>query len=439
MTRPDVIWIGYTTMYRDGGARLAQVSRTMAADLGQAHPTCEVVCVAVENKRAFVGSMERIAQRGQHIEQLHFVGHSGMYGPMFGTTDLPEQFSPHEWQTLEIPFGPHAEAFFHACRTARWFAPFFARTFGVPTHGFHWYTAFSQAPERFVFAPPWSHPRKPLYLSGCPGKKSHGWLGTLGKHLHLINPEPIKRFEPNQGEIDDTYDSVAHLYDEVFTDIKVREDEWAWVEEHMPSGTDLHMLDIGCGNGAMLRELAPRLARGVGVDRSAGMLRFAKARSADEPTLSFAQIDGPMLPVEDQSMDVVTSFLSFRYLDWDPIMAEIVRVLKPGGKFLVVDMVTAPVQRAQVPMFLGSKIKQWQQHRQRAPFRESLGRLVSDERWAKMLMYNPIRAEHELRWFMESRFEGRHVEILNVGWHNRVMAFDTGPIFKDYIAPQSYP
>ena len=56
-------------------------------------------------------------------------------------------------------------------------------------------------------------------MLGCPGGKSHGILGTLGKHTHLIAPEPIKRFEPDQGHVDDTYDSVAHLYDEVFEDI----------------------------------------------------------------------------------------------------------------------------------------------------------------------------------------------------------------------------
>ena len=59
---------------------------------------------------------------------------------------MPEQFSPHEWRTLDLPFAPDGEAFFHACRSARWFAPFFARTFNVPASGFHWYTTVSLDP-----------------------------------------------------------------------------------------------------------------------------------------------------------------------------------------------------------------------------------------------------------------------------------------------------
>ena len=37
-----------------------------------------------------------------------------------------------------------------------------------------------------------------------------------------------------------------------------------------------------------------------------------------------------------------------------------------------------------------------------------------------MLQYNPIRAEHEMKWYLESRFPGRKVERLDVGVHARV-------------------
>jgi len=60
---------------------------------------------------------------------------------------------------------------------------------------------------------------------------------------------------------------------------------------------------------------------------------------------------GPLSPLQDHSVDVVISMLSFRYLDWDPIMKEIERVLKKDGKFIVVDMVTAPVKWKEIPQF----------------------------------------------------------------------------------------
>ncbi len=43
-----------------------------------------------------------------------------------------------------------------------------------------------------------------------------------------------------------------------------------------------------------------------------------------------------------------------------------------------------------------------------------------------MLKYNPIRAQHEYQWYLESRFPGRKLEILNVGRRQRLVAFDTG-------------
>ena len=157
-----MIVISYTTRYREGGPRFAQAARTLAVQLRERGSS--VVCTAVESKAAFA---EFVTTHGD-LGALHFVGHSGLYGPMFGTTQWPEQFSPHEWRALSIPFAADADAHFHSCRSARWFAPFFARTFGVPTSGFHWYTAFSSQPDRYAWVPPWYAAEAPLFVAGCP-------------------------------------------------------------------------------------------------------------------------------------------------------------------------------------------------------------------------------------------------------------------------------
>lgn len=424
--------VTYTTRYRDGGRELERAARTLADELVQGGaPAASVHLERVESKRDFV---DAIARPGAPLAGLHFVGHSGMYGPMFRTTAMPEQFSPHEWRGLEIPFAPGGEAFFHACRTARWFAPFFARTFGVPASGYHWYTTFSTARDRFRWEP-FPRPDAPLYLIGCRGKKSDGLAGTLMKYTGVIRPEPMKRFEPRAVDGDPTYDSVAERYAEVFSDIRVRRDEWRWISAHLPPGP-LRVLDIGCGNGALLRALGP--ARGVGVDASARMIDIAR-RTSPDPRLSFVQVDGPRLPFPDASFDVVTSLLSFRYLDWDPMMNEIRRLLAPGGRLLVVDMVTVPVALKDVPRLVTDSARTRVQLARDPRHRQALARLVADPRWAEMLRYNPIRAQHEYVWYFESRFPGRRVETLNVGWHNRVLAFDSGPLAPGSVAPQSYP
>jgi len=432
----EAIWIGYTTRYREGGPKFARAALTLAAAKRQAFPGLAVRCECVESKAEFLAAMQRLADDGKQLRELHLIVHSGMYGPMFGSVAWPEQFSPHEWRTLRLPLAAGAEAFFHACRSARWFAPFFARTFGVPAHGYHWYTTVSSAPDRFR----WDRlvgPKAPLYIFGMPGRKSHGVPGSVRKYLGLARPEPMQRFAPTPVEGDPSYDAVAELYDRVFADIRVRSDEWRWLDARVPAGA--RVLDVGCGNGALLNLLSPRISSGVGVDASAGMIARARTRAAGRENLRFEVIDGPHLPVADASVDVVISLLSFRYLDWDPIMREFARVLAPGGRLLVVDMVAAPLGLRELPRLLRDKGRQVAQRVRHRRYHGELARMVGDPRWRDMLRYNPIRAIHELRWYFQSRFPAGTVETLNLGWHARVLAFDTGPFERGRVTPQSFP
>ncbi len=98
-----MIWIGYTTLYREGGEKFARAARTLRQQKEREHPGVPVRCEAVESKREFRDAMGRIGEEGGEITELHFIGHSGVYGIMFGTTAWPEQFSPHEWRELFIP------------------------------------------------------------------------------------------------------------------------------------------------------------------------------------------------------------------------------------------------------------------------------------------------------------------------------------------------
>lgn len=417
-------WIGYTTRYRTGGRRLAQAARTLAAQIGG-------VAQAVECKADFVRAMEQLPAP---LQELHLISHSGMYGPMFGTTDLPEQFSPHEWRQLKLPFAAGGQAYFHACRTGRWFAPFFARTHGVVSHGHHWYTTVSLQPDSYRWVPDWLGDEAPVYVVGQPGRKSHGLTGSLGKHLGLLPPVSMLRFEPEEGLGEPAYEQVAALYDRVFRDIRVRGPEWRWLDARVPQGA--RVLDLGCGTGALLRALRPRLREGIGVDASPAMLDRARAH---EPEQRWHTVDGPALPLEDHSVDVLSSLLSWRYLDWDPLLAEIVRVLRPGGRLLVVDMVARPASPRETLTVAAHKLRERRHLRGFPGYAQDRATLIQNPAWARMLRYNPIRAEHEYRWYFESRFEGRHVETLDIARRTRVLAFDSGPVSARWFPPQSYP
>ena len=433
----SVILIVYTTKYRLGGSQFPVVARTLADEKLAAGFDGEIVCRAVESKVDVLREIAEIRDSGREIAEFHFVGHSGMYGPMYGTVAFPEQFSPYEWETMDIPFAQCASAYFHCCRSARWFAPFFARTFNVKAHGFWWYTTFSRSKERYVAAG--DSTDVPLFTIGCKGRKSHGYLASVQKRLGFMPAEEMRCFEPKRVDGEDTYNEVAELYDVAFTDIRVRKDEWDWLNEHLPESRDIRVLDIGCGNGALLNALSDRIASGIGVDESEAILERARKRNSEISNLKFELISGPKLPFEDASFDVVISLMSFRYLDWDPLLAEIKRVTKPGGKFLVVDMVTVPVKTSEYPRLLKDKLRSISARKKNPTYDRNLHRLVSHPDWKKMLEYNPIRSEHEMKWYLESRFPGRKVEILNMAWNSRIIAFDSGPVEHGVEAKLTYP
>jgi len=433
--QPAVVII-YTTLYRKGGAQFPVVAETLAAEKRNNGFEGAVICQAVESKRDVLWIFDELKNSDREIKEFHFVGHSGMYGPMFGTVAFPEQFSPYEWENMDIPFTDDASAYFFCCRSARWFAPFFARTFNIPAHGFFWYTTFSRSKAKYISAGELTE--QPLYTIGCKGRKSHGVLASAQKRAGLMPAEEMKRFEPLPPDGDTSYDHVAELYDSAFQDIRVRRDEWNWLNKHLPAGK-LRVLDIGCGNGALLNALSDRIESGCGVDESSKILERARLRNEQLSNLKFEKIDGPRLPFDDRSFDVVISLMSFRYLDWDPLLTEIKRVTKPGGRFLIVDMVTVPVKTSEYPRLLKDKFRTIREQRTNGEFHAALQKLVSHPEWKKMLEYNPIRSEHEMKWYLESRFPSRNMEILNMAWNARNVALDSGPIENGVEAKLTYP
>jgi SAM-dependent methyltransferase len=95
------------------------------------------------------------------------------------------------------------------------------------------------------------------------------------------------------------------------------------------------ILDAGCGSGPLFAALRDRGAIVTGIDKSAGMLEQARRRLGDGADLQVADLGSP-LPFPDDTFDDVTASLVLHYLqDWGPALAELRRVLKPGGRLIV--------------------------------------------------------------------------------------------------------
>jgi SAM-dependent methyltransferase len=93
------------------------------------------------------------------------------------------------------------------------------------------------------------------------------------------------------------------------------------------------VLDVGCGTGHHLKALRARGYAAVGVDGSGAML--AEARQTDQ-TAPLAQSGVDRLPFRSEAFDAAVSIEVLRYLDQPlPMLREIARVLRPGGRCLV--------------------------------------------------------------------------------------------------------
>jgi ubiquinone/menaquinone biosynthesis C-methylase UbiE len=101
------------------------------------------------------------------------------------------------------------------------------------------------------------------------------------------------------------------------------------------------VLDVGCGTGYLTRRVAHavgRTGRVVGVDPSAPVI--AHARRVSPPNCEFHITGGEAIPEPDASFDVVVSSLAIHHIP-PPVrplaMAEMYRVLRPGGRLLIAD------------------------------------------------------------------------------------------------------
>lgn len=150
------------------------------------------------------------------------------------------------------------------------------------------------------------------------------------------------------GQVNRMFDRVAGRYD-ALNSVMTAGLHHRW-RERAADRTELapgdSALDVCCGTGDLTLELAERVTPGgrvVGCDFSEPMLDLAREKTAERGTdgVRFEWADALQLPYDGERFDAVTVGFGVRNLaDLDRGLRELARVLKPGGRAVILEITT---------------------------------------------------------------------------------------------------
>jgi ubiquinone/menaquinone biosynthesis C-methylase UbiE len=106
-------------------------------------------------------------------------------------------------------------------------------------------------------------------------------------------------------------------------------------------GPDDTVLDVACGGGIIVCAFGPRVKHATGIDMTPAMLDQAHKLAAQKgiANVTWKQGDVTKLPFPDASFSILVTRFSFHhFLDPLAVFREMVRVCRPGGRIVVVDM-----------------------------------------------------------------------------------------------------
>ena len=174
-------------------------------------------------------------------------------------------------------------------------------------------------------------------------------------HQSTMNDSSMQ--EPSRREVWRMFDRIAPHYDRLNRILSFGIDK-GWrrkVAALLPRRENLEVLDLATGTADQLLALCsarPDIARGVGMDLAEEMLAVGRKKIAESPhagTLTLETGDAMRIPAADATFDAVTISFGIRnVMDVGTALADMARVLRPGGRLLILEfsLPTNPVIRA---------------------------------------------------------------------------------------------
>ncbi|MEM7402514.1 MAG: bifunctional demethylmenaquinone methyltransferase/2-methoxy-6-polyprenyl-1,4-benzoquinol methylase UbiE [Myxococcota bacterium] len=221
----------------------------------------------------------------------------------------------------------------------------------------------------------------------------------------------------NDASVWQMFDALATRYDRINRVLSLGQDrKWRRVMlQHLPAGDALQLLDVATGTGDVLLDLVQhcqRINKAVGVDMAQQMLQLAqhnKACGMQLAHVSWQQGNAMQLPFAAATFHVVTMAFGIRNTS-DPqrVLQQIHRVLKPGGRALILEfsLPSSAWLRGGYMLYL----------RHIVPL---LGGMLSGQKQAYRYLNQSIEQfatpQKMLYWMQQAGFENLHVVSMNLG------------------------